>query len=116
MGRRDERAEAGRSRQALRDAPGRRRAAGDRAAAFNARDTEISEAKPYFGGVTTDDGNYAVFAVTQVRNADPSKEAGRREDRPQASRGSAAGNEEFAAYIEEAERTTKIVKNDKVFE
>jgi hypothetical protein len=25
--------------------------------------------------VTTDDGNYAVYAVVQVRNADPSKEA-----------------------------------------
>jgi len=40
--------------------------------AFNAPNNEISEAKPYFGGVTTDDGNYAVYAVVQVRNADPS--------------------------------------------
>jgi hypothetical protein len=27
-----------------------------------------------------------------------------------------SGNEEFAAYVAEAERTTKIVKNDKLFE
>ncbi len=84
--------------------------------AFNAPNTEISEAKPYFGGVTTDDGNYAVYAVTAVRNADPSKE----EAVAKATRKRRAevqhGNEEFAAYVDEAERTTKIVKNDKLFE
>ncbi len=85
-------------------------------AAFGAPNNEISEEKPYFGGVTTDDGNYAVYAVTQVRNADPTKEAApekaARKRRVEAQR----GNEEFAAYVGEAERTTDIVKNDKIFE
>lgn len=85
-------------------------------AAFTAPNNEISDAKPYFGGVTTDDGNYAVYAVTQVRNADPSKEAAAEKTARKRRAEMQHGNEEFAAYIGEAERTTKIVKNDKVFE
>jgi peptidyl-prolyl cis-trans isomerase D len=85
-------------------------------AAFSAPNTEISEAKPYFGGVTTEDGNYAVYAVTQVRNADPSKEAAAEKNNRKRRAEVQAGNEEFGAYLGEAERTTKIVKNDKLFE
>jgi peptidyl-prolyl cis-trans isomerase D len=85
-------------------------------AAFSAPNTEISEAKPYFGGVTTDDGNYAVYAVTQVRNADPSKEAANEKNNRRRRAEVQAGNEEFGAYLGEAERTTKIIKNDKLFE
>jgi peptidyl-prolyl cis-trans isomerase D len=85
-------------------------------AAFTAPNTEISEAKPYFGGVTTDDGNYAVYAVTQVRNADPSKEAANEKNNRRRRAEVQAGNEEFSAYLGEAERTTKIIKNDKLFE
>jgi peptidyl-prolyl cis-trans isomerase D len=85
-------------------------------AAFAAPNTEISEAKPYFGGVTTEDGNYAVYAVTQVRNADPSKEAAAEKNNRRRRAEVQAGNEEFGAYLGEAERTTKIVKNDKLFE
>jgi peptidyl-prolyl cis-trans isomerase D len=84
--------------------------------AFTAPTTEISEAKPYFGGVTTDDGNYAVYAVTQVRNADPSKEAATDRNNRKRRAEVQGGNGEFAAYVAEAERTTKIVKNDKLFE
>jgi len=84
--------------------------------AFTAPNTEISEAKPYFGGVTTDDGNYAVYAVTQVRNADPSKEAANEKNNRRRRAEVQAGNEEFSAYLGEAERTTKIIKNDKLFE
>ena len=84
--------------------------------AFNASSTEISEAKPYFGGVTTEDGNYAIYAVTQVRNADPSKEAPTERITRKRRAEVQTGNEEFSAYIAEAERTTKIVKNDKLFE
>ncbi len=84
--------------------------------AFNAPNNEISEAKPYFGGVTTDDGNYAVYAVTQVRNADPSKEVAAEKTARKRRAEMQHGNEEFAAYVDEAERTTKIVKNDKLFE
>jgi peptidyl-prolyl cis-trans isomerase D len=85
-------------------------------AAFTAPTTEVSEAKPYFGGVTTDDGNYAVYAVTQVRNADPSKEAATERSNRKRRAEVQAGNEEFNGYVAEAERTTKIVKNDKLFE
>jgi peptidyl-prolyl cis-trans isomerase D len=85
-------------------------------AAFTAPNTEISEAKPYFGGVTTEDGNYAVYAVSQVRNADPSKEPAAEKNNRRRRAEVQAGNEEFAAYLGEAERTTKIVKNDKLFE
>ncbi|MGH8235976.1 MAG: SurA N-terminal domain-containing protein [Steroidobacteraceae bacterium] len=84
--------------------------------AFNAPNNEISAAKPYFGGVTTDDGNYAVYAVTQVRSADPSQEVAAEKTARQRRAEMQHGNEEFAAYVDEAERTTKIVKNDKLFE
>jgi peptidyl-prolyl cis-trans isomerase D len=84
--------------------------------AFLAPNTEFSEAKPYFGGVTTDDGNYAVYAVTQVRNADPSKEAATEKSARKRRAEVQSGQGEFAAYVDEAERTTKIVKNDKLFE
>jgi peptidyl-prolyl cis-trans isomerase D len=84
--------------------------------AFLAPNTEISEAKPYFGGVTTDDGNYAVYAVTQVRNADPSKEAATEKAARKRRAEAQHGQEEFSAYVDEAERTTKIVKNEKLFE
>ena len=84
--------------------------------AFLAPNTEFSEAKPYFGGVTTDDGNYAVYAVTQVRNADPSKEAATEKSARKRRAEVQSGQGEFAAYVDEAERTTKIVKNDKIFE
>jgi len=84
--------------------------------AFLAPNTEFSEAKPYFGGVTTDDGNYAVYAVTQVRNADPSKEAATEKAARKRRAEMQSGQGEFSAYVDEAERTTKIVKNDKLFE
>jgi peptidyl-prolyl cis-trans isomerase D len=85
-------------------------------AAFTAPITEISEAKPYFGGVTTDDGNYAIYAVTQVRNADPTKEAATERSNRKRRAEVQNGNQEFNGYIAEAERTTKIIKNDKLFE
>ena len=66
--------------------------------------------------VTTDDGNYAVYAVTQVRNADPSKEAANERTARQRRAELQHGQGEFAAYVDEAERTTKIVKNEKLFE
>ena len=84
--------------------------------AFLAPNTEISEAKPYFGGVTTDDGNYAVYAITQARNADPSKEAATEKAARKRRAEAQNGQQEFSAYVDEAERTTKIVKNDKLFE
>jgi peptidyl-prolyl cis-trans isomerase D len=84
--------------------------------AFQASKSEISEAKPYVSGVTTDDGNYAVLAVSQVRHGEAAKEP---EQERTASRRQAevrAGNEELTAYVEEAQRNADIVRNDKVFE
>ena len=69
--------------------------------AFLAPNTEISEAKPYFGGVTTDDA-YAVYAITQVRNAIRRRK--QRPKNPQAAGGNAERAGEFSAYVDEAER------------
>jgi peptidyl-prolyl cis-trans isomerase D len=84
--------------------------------AFEASKSEISEAKPYVSGVTTDDGNYAVLAVTQVRNA----EAGTEPETERAARRRQAeqrvGGEELTTYVKEAERNADIVRNEKVFE
>ena len=85
-------------------------------AAFSASKSQISETKPYVHGVETDDGNYAVLAVTQVRNAEATAEpeAQRTARKAQAER--RLGNEELTAYVEEAERNADIVRNEKVFE
>jgi peptidyl-prolyl cis-trans isomerase D len=85
-------------------------------AAFSASKSQITEAKPFVQGVTTDDGNYAVLAVTQVRSGDPTgeQEAQRTARKTQAER--RLGNEELTAYVEEAERRADIVRNEKVFE
>ncbi len=57
-----------------------------------------------------------MIAVTQLRSGDPAAEPEaekavrlRRAER-------LAGTEELAGYVAEAERTTDIVKNDKLFE
>ncbi|MET0533522.1 MAG: SurA N-terminal domain-containing protein [Steroidobacter sp.] len=85
-------------------------------AAFSASKSEISEAKPFVQGATTDDGNYAVLAVTQVRSGDPSgeKETERTNRKRQAER--RVGNEELTAYVEDAEQKADVVRNEKVFE
>ena len=84
--------------------------------AFEASKSQISEEKPFVSGVVTDDGNYAVLAVTQVRNAD----AGAQPDTERAARqrqgAQQVGGEELTAYVKEAERNADIVRNDKVFE
>jgi peptidyl-prolyl cis-trans isomerase D len=84
--------------------------------AFQASKTEISEAKPYVSGVTTDDGNYAVFAVTQIRNGQADKEPEAERNARRRLNERRVGNEELTAYVEEAERNADIVRNDKVFE
>jgi peptidyl-prolyl cis-trans isomerase D len=85
-------------------------------AAFDVSATSASETKPYYAGIVTDDGNYAVFEVTQVRNADPATEAAEAKVSRRRLTERQLGNEEFAAYIEEAERNADIVKNERVFE
>ncbi|MBM0106143.1 SurA N-terminal domain-containing protein [Steroidobacter sp. S1-65] len=84
--------------------------------AFQASKSEISEAKPYVAGVTTDDGNYAVLAVTQVRNAEASSEAEAERNNRRRQLERRTGGEELTAYVEEAERNADIVRNEKVFE
>jgi peptidyl-prolyl cis-trans isomerase D len=85
-------------------------------AAFTASKADISETKPYVAGVSTDDGNYAVLAVTGIRNGEATSEpeAERTARRRQTER--RLGTEELAAYVAEAQRNADIVRNDKVFE
>ena len=83
---------------------------------FAASKGEISEAKPYVAGVTTDDGNYAVLAVTQVRSGDVSTEPKEQRTARQRQAERRLGTEELSAYVAEAERNADIVRNEKVFE
>jgi peptidyl-prolyl cis-trans isomerase D len=85
-------------------------------AAFTAATSQVSETKPYFAGVVTNDGNYAVLAVTQVRSGDPAAEPAAEKTARQRRVERQTGTEELAAYVAEAERSADIVKNDKVFE
>jgi len=85
-------------------------------AAFQASKSEISEAKPFVSGVMTDDGNYAVLAVTQIRNGEAGNESEQERTARRRQAEVRAGNEELSAYVQEAERNADIVRNDKVFE
>ncbi|WP_129645404.1 SurA N-terminal domain-containing protein [Peristeroidobacter agariperforans] len=84
--------------------------------AFQASKSEISEAKPYVAGVTTDDGNYAVLAVTQIRSGEAGSEPEQQRTARRRQAEVRSGNEELTAYVEEAQRNADIVRNDKVFE
>jgi peptidyl-prolyl cis-trans isomerase D len=83
---------------------------------FSAPRGEISEAKPYIAGITTDDGNYAIYAVTQVRSGDPAEEQKSDQQARRRRVEVELGNAEFTDYLSDAERKAKIEKNDKVFE
>jgi len=48
--------------------------------------------------------------------ADPAKEAATEKSARKRRAEAQHGQEEFSAYVDEAERTTKIVKNEKLFE
>lgn len=85
-------------------------------AVFDVDAPNISESAPHVGGIATDDGNFAVFQVAQIRNADPSAEAQAAKTNRRRMAERQFGNEEFAAYIQEAERNADIVKNERVFE
>jgi peptidyl-prolyl cis-trans isomerase D len=85
-------------------------------AAFTIQPGSISESKPHYDGVATDDGNYAVFALTSVRPGDPTSESTADRKTRERRQEMQSGQLEFAAYVLEAERKAKIVRNDKVFE
>jgi len=84
--------------------------------AFDIPRAQASEDKPVVAGVTTDDGNYAVWSLTAVRTPDASSEPAEQKTARARQAERQLGNEEFAAYLQEAERTAKISRNEKVFE
>jgi peptidyl-prolyl cis-trans isomerase D len=85
-------------------------------AAFGAP-VQVSEAKPFYGSATTDDGNFAVFAVTQIKAGDPTTETTQARSTRRDDSARAVGNYEFGAYYNEAQANAKIQRNDaKVFE
>jgi peptidyl-prolyl cis-trans isomerase D len=85
-------------------------------AAFKAGRSEFSEEKPHYAGVVTADGNYAVVAVTQAVNANPSTEPATELAARRRRAENTIGGQEFAGYLAETERTAEIEKNPKVFE
>jgi peptidyl-prolyl cis-trans isomerase D len=85
-------------------------------AAFDVPRTQVSEEKPYVAGVVTDEGNYAVWSLSAVRTPDPSAEPERERQMRQRQAVFARGNEEFAAYLAEAERNASVRRNERLFE
>ena len=85
-------------------------------AAFAAASASVSAEKPFFGTATTEDGNVAVFALSGVRPGNPASESANDRTVRQRRAEQQSGSAEFAAYVAEAERNAKIVRNDKVFE
>lgn len=84
--------------------------------AFQPPKSQISEEQPFVSGVITDDGNYAVLTVTQVRNGEPSAEPETERNARRRQGEVRVGGEELMAYVKEAERNADIVRNDRVFE
>lgn len=85
-------------------------------AAFQTPRAQASDAKPFIAGVTTDDGNYAVWSLSAVRAPDAAAEPAQERQTRQAQSSRQVGGEEFATYLKEAERTATISRNEKVFE
>jgi peptidyl-prolyl cis-trans isomerase D len=85
-------------------------------AAFEVPRTAVSKEKPFLAGVTTDDGNYAVYAVTAVRDPDPAQEPQKDKEARTRQLQVQLGNAEFAAYLSEAERRADVDRNERVFE
>jgi peptidyl-prolyl cis-trans isomerase D len=85
-------------------------------AAFDVPRAEINAEKPRIAGATTDDGNYAVWSLSAVRAPDPTAEPSAEKSTRQQQTARQLGNEEFATYLKEAERTADIEKNPRVFE
>src|SRR5512138_503313 len=84
-------------------------------AVFEVPVEQISSEKPHFAGTVTADGNYGVFGVSDVRDADPASETPDARASRERLVGRQVGNEEFSAYLEEAVRRADIVKNERVF-
>jgi peptidyl-prolyl cis-trans isomerase D len=85
-----------------------------RQAAFDVPKSAVTD-KPAIRGVTMDDGSYAVFALTKIQPGvfeagTPESAAKLREA------GQTQGGVEVGAYVAEAQRNAKIVRNSKVFE
>jgi peptidyl-prolyl cis-trans isomerase D len=84
--------------------------------AFNAGRSEFSADKPHYAGVMTADGNYAVLAVTQAVNADPTAEPATELAARRRRVQNTLGMREFSGYLAESERNADIEKNPKVFD
>jgi peptidyl-prolyl cis-trans isomerase D len=85
-------------------------------AAFEAP-VQVSEASPFYGSTTTDDGSFAVFGVSQTKPGDPSTESEQQRSARRDEVSRSLGNFEFGAYYSEAKANAKIRRNDeKVFE
>ncbi len=85
-------------------------------AVFEVPVEQISSEKPHYAGTVTADGNYGVFGVSEVRDADPAVETPDARASRERLVGRQLGNEEFSAYVEEAVRRADIVKNERVFD
>jgi hypothetical protein len=86
-----------------------------RQAAFGVAHLAVSQAKPAYRGAVTEDGGYAVVAVSDVRpgvftSGTPESAAKLRQA------AQSEGANEFAAYMSAVERDAKIERNPKVFD
>jgi hypothetical protein len=83
--------------------------------AFDSPRTTVASSKVAYRGTVTDDGSYAVLAVSDVRagvlqSGTPESAAKIRQT------AQTQGGAEFGAYLSEVERGAKIERNPKVFE
>jgi peptidyl-prolyl cis-trans isomerase D len=84
--------------------------------AFAPTPAQVSESKPHYANVATDDGSYAVVMVTNVRSGNAATESAEEKTQRRRVAERQMGNEEFMAYIAELEREADVVRNEKVFQ
>jgi len=85
-------------------------------AAFNLPKSEVSAEKPAYRGVTLENGDYAVIAVSAVQSGTSASDAAKELASVRDQRESQISNAEYEAYVKELERNAKIVRNPTAFE
>jgi len=84
--------------------------------AFALSKATIADVKPSFSSTMLDNGDYAIIAVSTVKSGAEVANAAQSLPTVQAQQSSKIGRDEFAAYVNELERTAKIEKNPAAFE
>jgi len=84
--------------------------------AFTMPRTEMKDGATLYRGVTLDNGDYAIVAISAVRSGDAAAQAAQEIKTREQTLARQVGAEEFAAYMDALESRAKITRNPNAFE